>query len=59
MHPILPRHSLFWVTVILFVASLGRPSSCSAAVTREEVERAIRDGVRYLEEGAACRRLVG
>ena len=50
MHPILPRYRLFWVTLLLFVASLCRPACCTAAVTREEVERAIRDGVRYLKQ---------
>ena len=50
VHPILPRYRSFWVTFVLVVASLCRPSSCTAAVTREEVERAIRDGVRFLKQ---------
>ena len=37
------------VAITLFLPHLFRPSSASAAVTREEVERAIREGVRYLK----------
>ena len=45
-----PRGS-FWVTLILILiaAALAPPEPCDAGVTREEVERAIRDGVRFLK----------
>jgi hypothetical protein len=38
----------FWVTFILIVVALNFQKPSAAAVTREEVERAIREGVRYL-----------
>ena len=43
----------------LVLAMPGVATTPRAAVTREEVERAIRDGVRFLKAGAAGRRLVG
>ncbi len=52
------RSGTFWVTLILIAATLTASRRAAAAVTREEVERAIREGVRYLEEPAARRRLV-
>jgi hypothetical protein len=36
--------------LFLAIAELAGTTSCRAAVTREEVERAIRDGVRYLKK---------
>ena len=41
---------------VLLLAALAPPAR--GAVTREEVERAIREGVRYLKQRAARRRLV-
>jgi hypothetical protein len=38
----------FWVVAAVILAQLGGSAACVAAVTREEVERAIREGVRYL-----------
>ncbi len=49
MHPISRLHRWLWVTVIVFAAALAGATSSKAAVTREEVERAIRDGVRFLK----------
>ncbi len=49
VHPISRFHRWFWVTMILFIALLGCAATSRAAVTREEVERAIRDGVRFLK----------
>ena len=43
------RSGSFWVTLILIVAALDSPKPCAAAVSREEVERAIREGVRFLK----------
>ena len=34
---------------VSFVVQLGCDNRCSANVTREEVERAIREGVRFLK----------
>jgi len=46
----IPGLSRCWVLVVLTIlAELASSASCAAAVTREEVERAIRDGVRYLK----------
>ena len=42
------RCGSFWVTLILIVAVLNFQKPSVAAVTREEVERAIREGVRFL-----------
>ena len=39
----------FWTLVLAVLTGLAGTVSCPAAVTREEVERAIRDGVRYLK----------
>ncbi len=50
MRPTLRLGGSFWVTLILIVAALDCPSRCAAAVTREEVERAIREGVRFLKK---------
>src|SRR5271155_4556627 len=45
-----PRHSRCWLLVVLTILTeLACSASCAAAVTREEVERAIREGVRYLK----------
>ena len=49
----LPPKARSWIVIGLavgpfLVLSMG-PNSLRAAVTREEVERAIRDGVRYLK----------
>ena len=41
--------ALFFL-VVATVAQLGGEVRCSANVTREEVERAIREGVRYLKQ---------
>jgi hypothetical protein len=49
LHPISRLHRWLWVTVIVFAAALAGATSSKAAVTREEVERAIRDGVRFLK----------
>ena len=49
MRSSLCRSGSFWVTIILIVAALGTAKPCAAAVTREEVERAIREGVRFLK----------
>ena len=43
------RRRSFWVTLILIAATLAAPKQCDAGVTREEVERAIREGVRFLK----------
>ena len=48
-----------WLVVLAILAELAGSASCMAAVTREEVERAIREGVRFLKSAAACRRLLG
>ncbi|MGZ3316821.1 MAG: hypothetical protein ACXU95_05915, partial [Isosphaeraceae bacterium] len=50
----LPPKARSWIVIGLvagpfLVLSMG-PSSLRAAVTRDEVERAIRDGVRYLKQ---------
>src|ERR1017187_9020273 len=45
----LRRSGSFWVSLILIVAALDYPKPCAAAVSREEVERAIREGVRFLK----------
>jgi Domain of unknown function (DUF4159)/Prenyltransferase and squalene oxidase repeat len=39
---------LLWAVALMVFTELAGCASCSAAVTREEVERAIREGVRYL-----------
>jgi len=39
----------FGIAVLAIFTGLAATISCPAAVTREEVERAIRDGVRYLK----------
>ena len=49
MRSLRSRFGSFWVTLILIVAALNFPRPSAAAVTREEVERAIREGVRYLK----------
>ena len=38
-----------WVIVLAIATELWFAAWCRAAVTREEVERAIREGVRYLK----------
>jgi hypothetical protein len=40
-----------WLAILLIatLAQVGGGSFCTAAVTREEVERAIREGIRYLK----------
>jgi len=38
-----------WLVVLAILAELAGSASCAAAVTREEVERAIREGVRFLK----------
>jgi hypothetical protein len=43
------RCGSFWVTLALIVAGLCCAKPTAAAVTREEVERAIREGVRFLK----------
>ncbi len=52
--PFRPR-ARSWVVIGLavgpFLFAFMGPNSLRAAVTREEVERAIRDGVRYLKQG--------
>ena len=53
MRPSLRLGGSFWVTLILIVAALDCPwPSAAAAVTREEVERAIREGVRFLKNSS-------
>ncbi len=49
MRPILRLGASFWVVVLVIVATFMGGSQCAAAVSREEVERAIREGVRYLK----------
>jgi len=45
-----PRLSRCWLLVVLTILTeLACSASCAAAVTREEVERAIREGIRYLK----------
>ncbi len=50
----LPPKTRSWIVIGLvagpFLVPLVGPSSLRAAVTRDEVERAIRDGVRYLKQ---------
>ena len=48
LNPLL--RSSFWLTVVLLIASLYSPRPASAGVTREEVEKAIHAGVRYLKK---------
>ncbi len=43
------RRGSVWVTLIVIAAALAAPQPCDAGVTREEVERAIREGVRFLK----------
>jgi hypothetical protein len=40
---------LRWVILLVLLAVPAASAPCAAAVTREEVERAIREGVRYLK----------
>ncbi len=49
MRRIFRRSKCCVIIVCAIVAQLAYCAPCRAAVTREEVERAIRDGVRYLK----------
>ena len=50
MRPFLRLHGSSWITLLLIATALDCPWPASAGVTREEVERAIREGVRYLKK---------
>jgi hypothetical protein len=49
MHPSARFSGWIWITVLAIVAELFGSLPCHAAVSREEVERAIREGVRFLK----------
>ena len=50
MHANWPSRFAFFIASLTITAALFVSAPCRAGVTREEVERSIRDGVRYLKE---------
>jgi hypothetical protein len=50
MHANRPSRFAFFMASLTIVAALFVCAPCQGGVTREEVERSIRDGVRYLKE---------
>ena len=53
MRRLLGLSGCFWIMLLVISVELAGTTSCAAAVTREEVERAIREGVRFLKSTSA------